>query len=287
MTQFIRTKSGLVAKFLFFREPLVWVEGPTDIPIYDQILRSRNCRIESAGGKSECIKLADALIQLDLPYIVVIDGDYEILQRKRSKHRRIILLNRHSIENYLFEEKPINNICCKYSSIVNQENLIAGSFSALIQTIDTELLDLMVIDVAHNRAGTEFKPFPDTHLTIIDSREDLSFDSDRIAELCQRFEMEVDREAIAEAEWLINEFVKDRRFVDLIKGHFIFGILRDLFYNMVREETGKAPNIDNKGLRVLMAIAVWEYMPNSDHISLKRRLFRAISEVIKMRTSWH
>ena len=97
---FARTTLGKIAQYHFDKYLTVWVEGPTDIPFYEQALRKLDCRVKDAGGKSECLKLAKALKEKDHPYVVVLDGDYDILERRRSWHRRVIVLNRHSVENY-------------------------------------------------------------------------------------------------------------------------------------------------------------------------------------------
>ncbi|MBC8233001.1 hypothetical protein H8E77_25945 [bacterium] len=77
MISFKRTTSGKIAKYLFYDKPLIWVEGDTDIPFYEQILRNYSHRLEAADGKAECLKLAEALIEKDHPYVVILDGDYD------------------------------------------------------------------------------------------------------------------------------------------------------------------------------------------------------------------
>lgn len=77
---FSRTLSGLAAEHLFYSEILVYVEGHTDIPFYNEVLENYNCRIIAKKGKLECEKFALLLEQDNHPYIVVIDGDYEILE---------------------------------------------------------------------------------------------------------------------------------------------------------------------------------------------------------------
>ena len=49
--EFVRTPKGQAATHLFIRLPLVWVEGPSDIPFYEGILKGV-CRLESAGGRT-------------------------------------------------------------------------------------------------------------------------------------------------------------------------------------------------------------------------------------------
>ena len=106
--EFSRSESGIENRDLFYLPKiLVYVEGQTDFPFYEEVLRNYNYYLKAQGGKEEGKKLANALIRKDLPYVVVLDGDYGILDSTRSKHRRVVILHRYSFENYLFEKEPI------------------------------------------------------------------------------------------------------------------------------------------------------------------------------------
>lgn len=107
---FTRSGSGQVNRYLFLSEPLVWVEGDDDVIFFLQLLRDHKCHIEAAGGREECIKLAEAIRQNDHPFVVIVDGDYYVLKRKRSIHRRVIHLDRYAIENYLFETSVVEQV---------------------------------------------------------------------------------------------------------------------------------------------------------------------------------
>ena len=84
---FSRTISGKKNKFYFVEKVIVWVEGPDDIVFFDRLLRDMGCKLDPAGGKNECLKLAEGIVEEDLPYVVIIDGDYDVLKRQRSAHR--------------------------------------------------------------------------------------------------------------------------------------------------------------------------------------------------------
>lgn len=59
---FSRTDSGLIAKYKFYEEPLVWVEGVKDVAFYRCLLKGLKFRIEVSGGVNENLKLADELV---------------------------------------------------------------------------------------------------------------------------------------------------------------------------------------------------------------------------------
>lgn len=85
--EFSRSESGIENRDLFYLPKiLVYVEGQTDFPFYDEVLLNHNCHLKAQGGKEEGKKLANALIGKDLPYVVVLDEDYKVLESTRSKH---------------------------------------------------------------------------------------------------------------------------------------------------------------------------------------------------------
>ena len=99
---FSRTPSGLAAEYLFYKDKvLVYVEGHTDISFYNAVLQNHNCRIKTYSEETDYSKFLEVLVTDNPHYVVILDGHYEILTRRRSKHRRLVLLHRHSCENYL------------------------------------------------------------------------------------------------------------------------------------------------------------------------------------------
>ena len=118
--RFDQTEQGKINRYLFCQDPLVWVEGVSDIPFYGHALAAGSCTILAAEGKSECIKLADAIKKHDLPYVVIMDGDYGILERRKPDHRWVVHLDRNSIENYLFEKDLVQHVCLGYVRLKTQ-----------------------------------------------------------------------------------------------------------------------------------------------------------------------
>lgn len=285
MSRFNRTLSGKIAKYLFYKEPLIWVEGVSDIPFYSNLVSGINCHIEAADGREDCQNLIEALIDNNLPYLVVIDGHYEMLTRVRSRHRRVVLLQRHSIENYLFEQQIINIVACQYSSIEPPRDISSVIITKLEQHLEKELHKLLVLDIALVDASPGQTVFPDSHLPIHDTRNPVQLSRHRIIDLQKSYGGLVSQEEIDSAESMLENYLKQHRFVDVLKGHFVFGIIRDLFVNIVTDTTGNSPNIDNRGLLLILSGAVWAMKPHKDHESLYRRLRRALRESQYLRMS--
>jgi len=274
---FSRTPSGLAAEYRFYPEILVYVEGYTDIPFYNAILQNYNCRVKAKNGKPECEKLATFLGQNNYPYVVILDGHYDILKRARSQHRRVILLNRHSYENYLFEEGPVKQFCRDRvpSEDSLEEPLANDEFMEFTGDIEVKFKDLLILDVAHQFSKTGQRTFfqtPDRFFRV-------HFQDSEIQKQNEAAANDVQAQSINEARNLIEKYLTERRFIDLLPGHFAFGIMRRLISNVV----GKS--IPNDEIRLYLSRTVWQLVKTRDHKSLKRRLRSAVREVEQMRES--
>ena len=272
---FSRTPSGLAAEYLFYSEILVYVEGHTDIPFYDAVLEKYNCRIKAKNGKPECEKLATLLEQNEFPYVVVLDGDYEILERTRSRHRRIVLLHRHSYENYLLEAEPIKQFCGDRvrSEDSLEEPLASEEFINFTEKIKVKFKDLLITDVAHQHSKTGHGTFfrnPDRFFN-------QGFRDDQIQKEQATAAQNIDSESVNEAKTLVGDFLRGHRCIDLIPGHFAFGIIRRLISNKVGR------SISNDEIRLYLSRMVWRLVKTRDHNSLKRRLRSAVREAEKIR----
>lgn len=277
--RFTRTLSGLISKYLFYDVPLIWVEGREDIPFYNNILKNIDCRMESAGGKGECFKLAFEIINNDFPFIVILDGDYDILLTNRNKHRRVVILHRYSFENYLFEKDAIERVCMNYTRTCDGKDISCENFNNIRDLIEREMRELVVLDVAHTLNNTEHKVLPDRIEPLLDCHIKLTLNKDLVENICESKRKKIDVKKIEKAEKLIDTYTLKRRFVDLVKGHLIFSFIRLLLINSITQKAGRRPNIDNIGLLVLLSSEVWNSYCSADHESLSRRLKRAVKEV--------
>lgn len=271
---FSRSNLGLEAEHLFYEEVLVYVEGYTDIPFYDAILQDyRDYRIKAKNGKQECEKLASALIHGNYPYVVILDGDYEILDSTRSKHRRVILLQRHSFENYLFEEEPIAQFCRDHTRL--HEPTDCG-FQEKIEDTERNFKELVILDVAHQRSNSGYQALPDKPERFYKTPQKFKFRNDEIEIYCMSAASQIDKQSFDDAKILVEKFLRKRRLVDLLPGHFAFGIIRRLIVANVNR------SITNEEIRLYLSRIVWGLVATPDHNSLKRRLRLAVRDAQKM-----
>lgn len=292
-----RTELGKINKYLFHQEPVVWVEVGDDIPFYKHGFTNDPCVFLPAGGKNESIKLAEAIKKHALPYIVILDGDYEILTKKKSSHRWVVILDRHSIENYLFDRDLAQLICYDYASLKTknkpytsiESNIvmekIGNDFDKLLSYIESKLYDLVILDVANCMKQTGCDVLPDKIDVLCESGHNIVFLTSQIAKYYGMGNIKVSQQDIDNAKSLTSDFCKYKRFVDIVPGHLVYGILRRFIKNTVKSNTGKTVSIDDEGVMLLLASKVWLVVKNRDHESLKRKLRKALREVRKVRQS--
>ena len=276
-----RTPSGLAAQYLFYKDKvLVYVEGHTDIPFYKIVLENYNCRIQAYSEEMDYHQLLEVLATDNPHCVVILDGHYEILTRRRSKHRRLVLLHRHSCENYLFEEELIEQF--RYSRAPLRDTLeqLPSSFSEILEDTELKFKELLILDVAHQRAKTGCQVVPKgAEQFFVGSTAD--FEDSRIQERCSEATLCIDEQSIEEARILVREFLENHRFIDLLPGHFAFSIIR----RWINYTVNVRQRILEEDMRIYLSTEVWRSVKTRDHNSLKTRLRRAVREAEKIRQS--
>lgn len=278
---FFRTPSGLAAEYLFYKDKvLVYVEGHTDIPFYNAILQNYNCRIKTYSEETGYHKLLEVLVTDDPHCVIILDGHYEILTRRRSQHRRLILLHRHSCENYLLEEEPIEQFRYSRAPLKDTLEKLPSSFSEILEDTELKFKELLVLDVAHQRAGTGYKVLPKGADDFF-AEKTSDFQDDKIQERCSDATLRIDERNTEEARTLVQDFLEGHRFIDLLPGHFAFSIIR----RWITHTIDVRQRILEEDIRVYLSTEVWRLVKTRDHESLKRRLRRAVREAEQIRQS--
>lgn len=282
--EFIRSDLGIENRDLFYSPKiLVYVEGHEDIPFYEEVLQNYDYHLKARGGREECKKLVTALGEKDLPYVVVLDGDYEILRRTRSQHRRVVWLHRYSFENYLFEEQPIEQFCRDYGASADSLERVSTNFGTILENITIKFKELIILDIAHQHAETGYDALPDRSDRFFTSQTGIDFLDTQIQQWQTEAANCIDSQNVDNARILVEQFSKKHRFVDLLPGHFAFGIIRRLIIDTISRRPRRTPNISNDTIRIYLSREVWQLVKTRDHNSLKRRLRRAVREAEKIR----
>jgi hypothetical protein len=280
---FNRTVAGLINKFLFYPSPIIWVEGKDDFPFYQPILHQLGCRIEAAGGKDECKKLAESIIEHNYPFVVILDGDYEILENRANPHKRILVLNKYSIENYLFEKVLVQSVCCKYGGGGEKKEEMGVLFDEVEREIQQHLINLVILDIANYKQDAGLKAFSDRADSIFD-KITIRCLPERISTICGTLSGNLSADAVNEARGLVENFLQTGKFSDLLKGHVIFGILRHLIHRGVQIIRNNPPYIDNDSLLIMLSLELWNIKPSEHHLSLETNIRIAAEEAFQIKS---
>lgn len=274
---FARTAGGKSAKYLFHPSTvLVWVEGDDDLSAYNWLVRDLNCRLEPAGGKDECLQLARDLVRDDLQYVVVIDGDYEVLTRRRSSHRRVIWLGRYAIENYLVEPPCIERLCDALRAPIDAET--GRRIEDALADAEGHLEEAIILDAAAVASDRPQSPLPNAIERLLEDGRGCRIDSEAVLACCAIVEADIDAEVLTNARGLVERWIQNHRLFHLVRGHLAFGFVRNLIFAEVRRR-GHKLTLDNRALLVLLSAEVWNSALPQDHRSLSRRVHRAVKEV--------
>ena len=275
---FTRTTNGKISQYKFHRNTLVWVEGTTDYPFFEPITRSMACSLRCAGGREECDKLAHAMIADDLPYVVIKDGDYGILDDETSRHRRYVVLARYSIENYCAEPQLVETVCrtCSNGALGGAE--LRDRFCRLLEEVERSLKALVIYDVAVQRnEDANKKVLPRNVMEILAQTTPSILDTGRIDAMRRDLDEALGLEFKEEAEELVGAFLSERRFVDVLKGHLVFGLVRWFILGELRRAGIKA-TLDNRVLRAWLGVELWQMKKSDDHITLREHVEAAVRD---------
>jgi hypothetical protein len=271
-TTFTRTPPGLAEKWRFHAVPTIWVEGPTDIYFYEPILVDIACRLEAFHGSDNATALVDALKKNDYPYAVVFDGDYRILRRFRSPHRRVVFLSRHSFENFLWEVEPLNRCCHKHARSGDRTDAVGGPFVKMTTQMQATLTEAVVLDVAARACDPAPKVLPERIDAWLAREGEPDIDPAKPAKVVLTITPAVPKEKIDSARKQVNSFLAARPLAHLLKGHLLFGILRYLFTRTSTAIRGAKSLLSDDALTQLLSDAVWQKPPSADHQRLRRKL---------------
>jgi hypothetical protein len=269
---FTRTPGGLAEKWRFHQVPTIWVEGPTDIFFYKPITESLPCRMEAFHGCNNAKALIKALIDHDYPYLVILDGDYEILKPARSPHRCVLILARYSFENFLWERDPVNRACLRHARCGENKDLVGAEMERVAKHLKKELLHVIALDIAARRSPSPPAVLPDAmeQLALNNSAPDL--DPAKIAAVVARVEPRLDAAKVRSAKAEVRAFLANRCITHLLRGHLVLGILRRLFLLAAETESGTKSSLPPDALTQILAEMVWRHSQSDDHKRLKRAI---------------
>jgi hypothetical protein len=278
---FTRTQTGIVNKWRFHAVPTIYVEGPTDISFFAPVVEDLDCRFEPFHGRENAKELIDGLISADLPYLVVLDGDYEILSKRRVPHRRVVRLQRYSFENYLWESAPVNLVCLRYAQSGDRNDVVGPEFDRLNRHLSNTLRDIVEFDVAARRSVPAPEVLPNrVEMLLVDSSRPYICPK-KVGDLTKRALGKIGEQELNVARKEVAAYLSARRLADLLKGHVLFGILRRLFVRSASAVKGTKVSVTNEALTQLLAVATWNLPPSEDHRALRIKIRKNVRYLMR------
>lgn len=276
----LRTQSGQLGFAHFVDEPVIWVEGDDDVLFFSKLLGTRY-RVKPAGGRCECEKLVEKLIEKDLPYGVILDGDYDILGSKGPRHQRVVRLGRYAIENYFLEPDLLETISKDLLKAPLPPEGVFVEFQSFLETLNGHLLELIIRDIGHCAIRSGHNCFPDAPNEFFRTRGSLVPDVERIAIKIREADSNFPNVCLKSARDKVRRFFSRKQFKHLIRGHFAFGVVWH-YLGFVMRTNGKKFSVSSPALLVILCNEVWR-CPNPEHKSLKRRVRRLARDVYQVK----
>jgi len=269
---FTRTPGGLAEKWRFHQVPTIWVEGPTDIFFYEPITEKLPCRMEAFHGCNNAESLVQALVDHDYPYLVILDGDYEVLRKSRSPHRCVLILARYSFENFLWEQDPVNRACLRHARCGENKDLAGAEMERVAKHLKKDLLHVVALDIAARRSPSPPAVLPDAMEQLAQNNLTPDLDPAKIAAVIASVEPQLDAAQVRAAKAEVRAFLANRCITHLLKGHLILGILRRLFLRSAENESGIKSSLTPDAFTQILAEMVWRRNQSDDHKRLKRAI---------------
>lgn len=279
---FVRTLSGQLAKPRFRSKVVVYVEGDDDLKCFLWLEDQYGCKIEAVGGRPRCEEIAKQVVKEDVRCVVVIDGDYGILTRRRSEHRRVVRLMRYSCENYFFQYEVVEKVATTIKLPKDGDNSLE-IFEDATQHLEEILADLVIYDCAAIQSNCGVKVLPRSHYgRLLREPRACRVSRDEARKMISRVRGQIDKAAVKESRKKLQDWTKQNRFVDVLCGHIVFGALRRLIAEIVHKR-GHRMGVDNETLMGMLIESTWSILPSRDHQKLRNRLRHAIKDVEKAR----
>lgn len=278
---FTRTPSGLVGTSFFYPKPIVWVEGPSDIFFYEPILGER-CTLKPFHGISNAKPLIERLRAGTgtYPFAIIIDGDYDILEDAQVDHRWIVQLKRHSFENYLWEQSPLNKACLRHAQCGEDQDVLGSRLETLAESVCNTLRPLIVLDIASRRLNPAPKVLPDRAEPLLVAADAPDICPKKVKQQLDKICDLIPDDLKREAEQKLRAYEVRQSLIHILKGHILLGVLLRLFFTAAAALRGAKCVVSEDAAIQLLSEMVWR-LPSDDHKRLRRKLRTIVTQMRK------
>lgn len=253
---FGRTTSGMANKGLFVGQVIIYVEGEDDVSFFSPLKRVLGCRIESANGKPGLLKLLERVDEEANDFIIVMDDDFDVILNKAVTSRYVVYVGRYSIENLLLCDSLLKEFVGEYcgcDDAVPDEVLL----SRVWEDSGGRLAHVAAIDLAAAAAGTDRGGVPERiemWLQIAGRRISVRDDA---WEQFNAYAKGIAEEYVNNATQLLHELSHESICQNYLRGHLVFGLLRNRIFAAIKSVRNSNANIDNRALLRLLSDLFW------------------------------
>lgn len=257
---FQRTQAGKAAKPLFVPIPVCYVEGPEDIAFFAPLAESMGIKLESAFGKANAEDLARKMMAGNLPFLVLVDADFDLLLKRHLAHPRVVYLPCYSMENLMISCDLIRKAAADFCGV---DQLAVASHDALDHFLAASadlLVEMVTADLAARieSAGTAVCPrhcdefMKGAHALEIKADWQATFEARKRA---------LKKESIAAAKALLQPFQPISQITIYMRGHIAIGFIRRAFGHACLKTMKRRPQFEDRALIRLMSEAFWRLLP--------------------------
>ncbi|PLW83642.1 hypothetical protein CWI75_04645 [Kineobactrum sediminis] len=199
---------------------LVYVEGGDDIPFWEIVfekLADFSVEFESVGGKSELIKLAQAIEHDEADYLLAMDSDYDSIL-KSEVNPSIIRTYGYSIENTLIGTETI---CKSLKTLLRlpAKETPHDICQQWMFSIENDVRKLVACDIINHADGLGLSVIPDTSDRFMKSKSSCDLCEMKIEEFINELDLAFDKNVVLSEQ---NRVLScGFNFLDIVRGHFL------------------------------------------------------------------
>lgn len=251
-----------VLNLFYSVDKIVYVEGDDDIPFWEVIfdkLADFSVEFESAGGKSELMKLVQAIEDGEAEYLLALDSDYDAISGIEF-NQAIIRTYGHSIENTLI---CAETLCKSLKTLLrlSKKEAPLEICNQWMNDVEEAVSYFVACDIVNHMEGLGLSVIPDSSDRFMKSKNSCDLCGEKIKEYLD------DLSAQLEESRALNQ--RDRissssfTFLDILRGHFLFSAAMR-FLKIQAKRVGKNISI-SKDMFYLTMITVFEGLFDTRH----------------------
>lgn len=263
--EFGRTLSGKINKAYFVGKVICYVEGEDDVSFFAPLKRQLDIRFESANGKAEALKLARSVIESQAPFLVLLDDDFDVVAGRSLQSQHVLYVGRYSIENLIAVDDLLTEFVqdyCGSNDDVPSDFLLLR----LWEDCGDRLSQIVLVDLAADLNGGDRGGVPDRIEMWIESVGRRLRIKEAAWETFQQYVATIGEDELALATQALQGQTTSDMCTRHLRGHLVFGLLRDRAIAAVKAVKGGKCVADNRMLLKTFSELFWRSADRSGEL---------------------